>query len=287
MQGKELWEAGVLSDVVLSTDSPYLLEQSGPYITKNIGLRDEILAGPDIKSIDVVLDALEKLEREGCSYTDVLLLQPTSPLRIREDILGAVNMYRGADADSLVSAYEIPGGTINGIYIRKSDGFTPLSSEHNSGVAHQKLDPLYLRNGAIYISSVEMLRNNRTIIGEAPLVYEMPAERSVDVDSLSDFKKACEYLGTSNVNASEGTADTAAVRRSLECWLYGKKPEEKSKEEWLEWNRVHLYCDGHRVIVDGSCIDGDKMTDTACACERDELTESYIQQCLRDVLCTE
>ena len=47
---------------------------------------------------------------------------------------------------------------------------------------------MYIRNGALYISSNSLLKNRKLIIGDIPLLYVMPKERSVDVDSMQDFE---------------------------------------------------------------------------------------------------
>ena len=47
---------------------------------------------------------------------------------------------------------------------------------------------MYVRNGALYISTIDLLRERKLIIGDEPLLYVMPKERSTDVDSATDFE---------------------------------------------------------------------------------------------------
>lgn len=50
------------------------------------------------------------------------------------------------------------------------------------------MKPMYVRNGALYISSIDLLKERKLIIGDTPLLYVMPKERSTDVDSMLDFE---------------------------------------------------------------------------------------------------
>ena len=62
----------------------------------------EKLAQDDSNIIDTVLDLLVKLDY----FDEVLLLQPTSPLRIVEDIKNVIEIKRKFNADSVVSVCE-------------------------------------------------------------------------------------------------------------------------------------------------------------------------------------
>lgn len=52
----------------------------------------------------------------------------------------------------------------------------------------QEMKPMYVRNGALYISVIELLKERKLIIGDIPLLFVMPKERSIDVDTMMDFE---------------------------------------------------------------------------------------------------
>jgi len=87
----------------------------------------------------------------------VVLLQPTSPLRTAKDIDEAINLFIDNKCDSVISC--------------SVDG----------------------PNGAIYISTPEILKKNKTFYAGKILIYPMPTERSVDIDTKRDFQKAFEF----------------------------------------------------------------------------------------------
>ena len=53
--------------------------------------RPKHLATDDSKIIDTLRDISSKLEEEGINENIILLLEPTSPLRNKEDILKCIN----------------------------------------------------------------------------------------------------------------------------------------------------------------------------------------------------
>ena len=48
-------------------------------------------------------------------------------------------------------------------------------------------EPLYQRNGAVYIVSTDYFRRERRLRSLTPVMYEMPWERSINVDGPGDL----------------------------------------------------------------------------------------------------
>ena len=46
---------------------------------------------------------------------------------------------------------------------------------------------LYQRNGAIYMVTAEYFHRTRRLRSETPVIYEMPWERSINIDTPGDF----------------------------------------------------------------------------------------------------
>lgn len=183
---------GFIDDCIVSTDSEEIASISRQYGASVPFMRPEYLGGDTIKSIDVILHALQFMEDKGKVYDAVITLQPTSPMRTTEDLTGGIFLYDNSDNDSAIAVYE--DSKANGFnYYRMGDNNIGIAEhkEHNTGIRRQEMKPMYVRNGALYISSISLLKEKHLIIGDRPLLYVMPKERSVDVDSLQDF----EYIG--------------------------------------------------------------------------------------------
>ena len=133
--------------------------------------------------------ALSFLEERGEHYDAVITLQPTSPMRTAEDLTGGIKMYDEYDCDSLIAVYEdVKANGFNYYRMGENNAGIAEHREHNTGIRRQDMKPMYIRNGALYISSNSLLKNRKLIIGDIPLLYVMPKERSVDVDSMQDFE---------------------------------------------------------------------------------------------------
>lgn len=63
-----------------------------------------------------------------------------------------------------------------------------LNQDHNKGKRRQDLPELYVRNGAVYITDVQYLLAFELVISDEPVIYVMPAERSVNIDTQYDME---------------------------------------------------------------------------------------------------
>ena len=195
----EVKNKGYIDDIYVSTDSRYLLNMSNEKLNKNMSLRSKSLSSDMVKSIDVVNDVLSIVNEE---FTDVIILQPTSPLRTSEDIINAIKLYKSSHALSLISISKLNDINPNGLYFESKGLAIPLLKTHSLGTPRQKNDLLYLRNGAIFISNIDLIKNENTIISSNPACYIMPKERSINIDTLYDLHNALynnSYLTTSTI----------------------------------------------------------------------------------------
>jgi CMP-N-acetylneuraminic acid synthetase len=145
------------------------------------------------------LDALEKLESLGEVYTHVVLLQPTSPFRISEDIDRAWDLYVSSNAKTLVSVQSVNFIQPSNLYrsksrIRSSSLIELQSLDPDSmtspGTSRQDFSEMWWRNGAIYIFQSSLLRETQHLY-HSPLVgFEMPWYRSINIDTVEDLRHA-------------------------------------------------------------------------------------------------
>lgn len=159
-------------------------------------LRPDEISGDKAPSIQYVLHALEAFERRGQGFEFVMILQPTSPLRPVEVILEAVRlMERSPDCDSLITAYAELGINPEILYRKSPDGrAVPLSDGHGSGGRRQDAPSVYVRNGAIYAVRTKFLRAHGQLIGASPILLEMDASVSVNIDTPADMERVRRVL---------------------------------------------------------------------------------------------
>jgi len=95
----------IVNDVYVSTDCKCYEDIALNAGCKSFGLRDENLSTDSSKTIDVVIDVIQKC---STSYDYVVLLQPTSPVRTPQDIENMIALIEenNADASVTISSFE-------------------------------------------------------------------------------------------------------------------------------------------------------------------------------------
>jgi CMP-N-acetylneuraminic acid synthetase len=174
--------------IIISTDDPRIAG-----IAKELGadvpfLRPSEFATDTAPGIAYQLHALRFFEEQNLSFDAVMTLQPTSPLRKFEDMLNAIALYNAHSNDSLISVYREDTIRDSIIYTKQGNVAIPVNRNHNKASLRQAHAPIYIRNGAIYITSVEYLKHSRQSISDTPLLYEMPKSRSLNLDTMEDLK---------------------------------------------------------------------------------------------------
>jgi len=84
-------ECELVDDVYISTDCKEYEDIAIKAGAKSLGLREKYLASDTAKSINVVIDLINKLNK---SYDYLVLLQPTSPIRTPQDIVSMLNVLQ-------------------------------------------------------------------------------------------------------------------------------------------------------------------------------------------------
>ena len=179
-----------LSKVVVSTDSNEIAAKCKSLGAEVPFVRPEKISKDDSLSIDVVIHALDTLEED---FDSVMLLQPTSPFRSVSDINNAIQLL--AEADSVISVEAVEGMRAARMKFINTDGYLvdPLFAEEVENMPRQQLSPLYIRNGAIYLTKIDSIRQ-RTFKGAKSRALIMPSSRSINIDSEFDLQIARALL---------------------------------------------------------------------------------------------
>lgn len=174
-----------INKVVVSTEDGEIAEISKKYGAEVIK-RPEELAKDESPTIDAIFHVLEVLKSEKYSPDIVILLQPTSPLRTAEDIDNAMELFSNSDCESVVSVCGVEHPPHWSSKIEKGY-LKPLFGEKNLGMRRQDFNNVYMANGAVYISTPQMLYKYNGFHCDCTTPYIMPIERSIDIDNAIDF----------------------------------------------------------------------------------------------------
>lgn len=157
-------------------------------------IRTEDLSKDTSKSIDVVLDAIYKLNALGYKYDYVILLQPTQPLRKSFHIDQAVEKIIEYNEDSLLSISEVREHPILMKTIDENGRLQSLLNK-SSDVRRQEFEKIYIVNGAIYINKINEKLNKETSLNDNRLAYVMDKKYNLDIDEPEDLSLLKLRLG--------------------------------------------------------------------------------------------
>lgn len=185
-------KSGIFDCVHISTDNKEYAEIGKSYGADASFLRSKKLSTDTADTWDVVRYVSNNFQALGKIFDTITVLQPTSPLRTAEDIKNAYVLFKKKHAKSVISVCRAEH---NPRFMKtlgrdlSMEGFVDLSRN----VQRQKQEICYFINGAIYMLEVSVLDNISELYGKQSYAYIMPTERSVDIDTIQDFKYT-EYL---------------------------------------------------------------------------------------------
>jgi CMP-N,N'-diacetyllegionaminic acid synthase len=174
-----------VDDVVVTTDDEEIAMTAKEWGAEVPFLRPAELAADDSPGIDPILHALAQLG----SHDQVVVLQPTSPLRRIADVDACVELARQHKAPASVSVSE---PAKHPYWMYRLDGRQRMHPLLNVSTFanRQDLPPVYALNGAVYYAQTDWLKRHHTFVTTETVGYIMPPERSLDIDTALDWKIA-------------------------------------------------------------------------------------------------
>lgn len=187
-------KSNLLSNTILSSDDNNAIK-----IAKDLGcdvpfIRPDNLSDDHSTSFDVVKHTLDTLPE---TYDWLVLLQPTSPFRHTEDIDNAIKLALDSHVNSVISVCKSEKSFL--MNFTKNDQGT-LTSPYGINIMElnntrsQDMPETYDINGAIYVVKVDWFLKHKVFFDSTTTCYEMPIERSVNIDTEHDWRVAESYL---------------------------------------------------------------------------------------------
>lgn len=184
-------QATGLDQVVVSTEDKEIADCARSLGVDDVLMRPVQLAGDTTPGVAPVLHAAEQLPE----FSWILLLQPTSPMRSVADIDGILEFQRSTEAKSVVSVSPVTESPQLFFSLELDNTLTPLLPEGLDLRRRQDYRQFHRLNGAMYLVDRDWLLEHRTLVSSSTLGYEMPSERSIDIDTYQDFARAELLMG--------------------------------------------------------------------------------------------
>ena len=174
----------IIDAIFVSTDDEKIKEIALQFGAKVID-RPVELAGDSEPTVSALKHCLEVINDK--EIENVILLQPTNPLRPESLVQQAFETYQKNNYDSLFTVTESHQklGKI------VSNKFLPFNYE--IGQRSQDLEPLFFENGLLYISKAKAILNDEIITKNAFPYVVNNSYANIDIDTQEDFDYA-EYL---------------------------------------------------------------------------------------------
>ena len=186
-----------LCRVIVSTDDGRIAEVAEQYGAEVPFTRPSELAQDDSDHVSVVEHALKWLEEnENFDPDYIMLLQPTSPFRLTEDIDAAIEIAKSNNADAVVGVTEMKPHPYLSQHLGDDGSISPLLPTDIPYLRRQALPTVFAINGAVYLNRPKSLLKHRSFTPEGTFGYVMPAERSMDIDTPWDLEVAELILQT-------------------------------------------------------------------------------------------
>ena len=178
----------LISDWVMSTDDAAVYERSISQGALPIGLRPASLAQDDTPKWRVWQHALEVAEKHAGSIDVFVDLDCTHPLRIPEDVTGAIQLFQQEQPDMVMS---VCGS-------RKNPYFNQVEPDENGSLhvvkplpngvwSRQQAPTVYDHVGVVYVINKNYLRTAQQLYAGRVLPYVVPMMRSFDIDTEDDW----------------------------------------------------------------------------------------------------
>lgn len=184
-----------LNRIVVSTDTENIAAIARAAGAETPFLRPAELATDEVLQIDVLIHAVRETEKQSGKWDFICLLQPTCPLRLAEDVEGALKLLIDSKSDSVITITDVGGRHPRTLYNCDIDGrleaYLPSPAQ---GVRRQQFENLYWRTGGVYAMRRDVLMNERSLYGQDVRGYMVPEERAFNIDSLFDWSMCDAWL---------------------------------------------------------------------------------------------
>lgn len=179
----------LIDKIFVSTESNLIKKISEKKKIKIDFLRPKKLSLDDSKTFDVVKHVLFELKRDNHVFDYVALIEPTSPIRKKNDIDNAIKILHRNDKkfDALISLGEVSETPnilkkLNSKF-KISSAFPKLKRIHR----RQDAEKYFFPYGVIYIAKVKSFLKEKTFYCKKSMGMLIDKFQCYEIDNLNDF----------------------------------------------------------------------------------------------------
>ena len=186
----------IFDNIAISSDSYKILNIAKKFGIKDLIKRPKNLAIDSAPKIPVIKHCLAEMEKRYKKKYDLIVdLDATAPLRKIIDIKKAVNKMIKSKASNLFSVCESRSNPYFNAVEIVNNKVQQLKKSKKNITSRQSAPKVFDINASIYIWRRDCLKKCENLILKKTVVYIMPQERSLDIDTKVDFRIVSILIG--------------------------------------------------------------------------------------------
>lgn len=181
--------SGLFAAIAVSSDSQEILAAARSGGADYLIERPAEMASDTAAKLPAIRHCVSEAEQlAGSRFDTIVDLDATSPLRLAEDIVNATALLEERKVSNVITGAPARRSPYFNLVEVGADGIAHLSKPLPQAVARRQDAPAcYDMNASIYVWNHRSLFECPTLFNADTLLYAMPEERSVDIDSELDF----------------------------------------------------------------------------------------------------
>ena len=183
--------SGLFDVIAVSSDSQEILQAARDYGADFFIKRPAELATDTAAKLPVIQHCVQEVEKQTGLFFDVMTdIDATSPLRTIEDLINSIDLLENHEqATNLITGAPSRRSPYFNLVEQDSKGFIQLSKKLPAAVVRRQDAPeSFDMNASIYVWKRDHFFKELSIFTPNTILYEMPEERSIDIDSELDFE---------------------------------------------------------------------------------------------------
>ena len=175
---------------IVSTDDKDIADVAKSYKCEIPFMRPKELSLDEAPSFPVMAHAVEFFKKNNLHFDYFILLEPTSPLRDTKDIDCALEKLNSNKdiADSIVGVSKVESThPVFDVRINNAGLIEPYVGKKFKSFRRQDIEPLYFKEGSIYVSDTKVLLNKKNFYHDRTLPYIVPRWKSLEIDEMVDL----------------------------------------------------------------------------------------------------
>ena len=176
----------LFDDIIVSTDGSKIIDLCEKHKCEIIQ-RPKYLSEDNSLVIDAIQFTIEELKKSNREYHIIVLLEPTSPIRDKKNIVEGLNaiMNNGYDSATTFSEVDPPPSRL---WKNTKNKMIPLFDNISPFEPRQSHNPAFKLTGQYYMFTTDfIITSSKSVISENVYPIIVNSKSSVDIDEEIDF----------------------------------------------------------------------------------------------------